>query len=33
VVLKVQFGAIDTLEYQPSYEQAAASVSAFLFSL
>ena len=33
MVLKVQFGAIDTLEYQPSYEQAAASVSAFLFSL
>ena len=33
VVLKAQFEAIDTLEYQPSYEQAAASVSAFLLSL
>ena len=33
VVLKAQFEAIDTLEYQPSYEQAATSVSAFLLSL
>ena len=33
VVLKAQFEAIDTLEYQPSYERAAASASAFLLSL
>jgi predicted nucleotidyltransferase component of viral defense system len=33
VVLKAQFEAIDTLDYQPSYEQAAESVSAFLLSL
>jgi hypothetical protein len=33
VVLKAQFEAIDTLDYQPSYELAAASVSAFLLSL
>ncbi len=33
VVLKAQFEAIDTLSYQPSYEQAAESVAAFLLSL
>jgi predicted nucleotidyltransferase component of viral defense system len=33
VVLKAQFEAIDTLDYQPSYELAAASVSGFLLSL
>lgn len=32
-VLKAQFEAIDTLDYQPSYEQAAQSVAAFLRSL
>ena len=32
-VLKAQFEAIDTLNYQPSYEQAAESVAAFLLSL
>ena len=32
-VLKAQFEAIDTLSYQPSYEQAAESVAAFLRSL
>ncbi len=32
-VLKAQFEAIDTLDYQPSYEQAAESVAAFLLSL
>ena len=32
-VLKAQFEAIDTLSYQPSYEQAAESVAAFLLSL
>jgi len=30
VVLKAQFEAIDTLDYQPSYEQAVESVAAFL---
>ena len=33
VVFKAQFEAIDTLDYQTSYELAAASVSAFLLSL
>ena len=32
-VLKAQFEAIDTLGYQPSYEQAAESATAFLLSL
>jgi len=32
-VLKAQFEAIDTLGYQPSYEQAAESAAAFLLSL
>lgn len=32
-VLKAQFEAIDTLDYQPSYEQAAESVAAYLLSL
>jgi predicted nucleotidyltransferase component of viral defense system len=32
-VLKTQFEAIDVLDYQPSYEQAAKSASAFLKSL
>jgi predicted nucleotidyltransferase component of viral defense system len=32
-VLKAQFEAIDTLEYQPSYEQAVDSVAAYLWSL
>lgn len=32
-VLKGQFEAIDTLGYQPSYEQAAESDAAFLLSL
>ena len=32
-VLKAQFEAIDTLDYQPSYEQAAESVAVFLLSL
>jgi len=32
-VLKAQFEAIDTLDYQPSYEQAVESVAAFLLSL
>jgi len=30
VVLKAQFEAIDTLDYQPTYEQAVESVAAFL---
>jgi len=33
VVLEAQFEAIDTLDYQPSYEAAAESVSDFLWSL
>jgi predicted nucleotidyltransferase component of viral defense system len=32
-VLQAQFEAIDTLDYQPSYEQAVKSVTAFLVSL
>ena len=32
-VLKAQFEAIDTLDYQPTYEDAAESVSGFLMSL
>jgi predicted nucleotidyltransferase component of viral defense system len=32
-VLKAQFEAIDTLDYQPSYEQAAEAVAAYLWSL
>jgi len=32
-VLKAQFEAIDTLDYQPTYEKAAESVAAFLLSL
>jgi len=32
-VLKAQFEAIDTLNYKPSYEQAADSVAAYLLSL
>ena len=32
-VLKAQFEAIDTLDYRPSYEQAAESVAVFLLSL
>jgi predicted nucleotidyltransferase component of viral defense system len=32
-VLKAQFEAIDTLDYQPTYEQAADSVAAYLLSL
>lgn len=32
-VLKAQFEAIDTLDYQPSYEKSAESVAAFLLSL
>lgn len=33
MVLQAQFEAIDTLDYQPSYDQAAALVGAFLLSL
>jgi hypothetical protein len=32
-VLKAQFEAIDTLEYQPSYEKATESVAEFLLQL
>ena len=32
-VLKAHFEAIDTLDYQPTYEQAADSVAAYLLSL
>jgi hypothetical protein len=33
VVLKAQFEEINTLDYQPSYEQSAQSVATFLLSL
>ena len=32
-VLKAQFEAIDTLDYQPTYEQAAQSVADYLMQL